>query len=165
MTCSTLSTSTAYCSTDRQLRSVCTTTLATLRCTNTSPGMRPMISLAGTRLSAQPIHRYLGDCCSARRLKKSGWARLMPSAQARLLAKSSGSFFMVFPVRRPRPSLVGRSPCRVAEGIEEGRDPGVLCECPVYGVGPGRGSGARQYRRAHAAVLGPLRPQHGHLAV
>ena len=38
MTCPTFSTSTAYCSTDRQFRSVCTTTLATLRWTNSSPG-------------------------------------------------------------------------------------------------------------------------------
>ena len=57
MTCSTCSASTAYCSTDRQLRSVWTTTLATLRWTNSSPGSRSTISLAGTRLSEQPIHR------------------------------------------------------------------------------------------------------------
>lgn len=41
---------------DRQFRSVCTATLAMLRCTNTSPGRRPTIWLAGTRLSAQPMH-------------------------------------------------------------------------------------------------------------
>ncbi len=38
MMCSTLSTSTANCITDRQLRSLCTTTLATLRWTKSSPG-------------------------------------------------------------------------------------------------------------------------------
>ena len=35
-----------------------TTTLAMLRCTNISPGSVPVILLAGTRLSEQPIHRY-----------------------------------------------------------------------------------------------------------
>src|SRR5687768_10693734 len=62
--CFTLRTSTAYCSTERQLRSVCTTTLATFRCTNISPGSRFTISLAGTRLSEQPIQRYSGACCA-----------------------------------------------------------------------------------------------------
>lgn len=71
MMCSTFSTSTAYCITDKQFRSVCTTTLAMLRCTKTSPGARPMISLAGTRLSAQPIHKRRGDCWSNLRLECS----------------------------------------------------------------------------------------------
>src|SRR5436189_106558 len=56
MMCSTLSTSTANWITDRQLRSVCTTTLAMLRWTKSSPGSSPTMSLAGTRESAQPIH-------------------------------------------------------------------------------------------------------------
>jgi hypothetical protein len=60
MTCFTFSTSTANCITDRQFRSVCTTTLAMLRCTKSSPGSRLTISLAGTRLSEQPIQRYFG---------------------------------------------------------------------------------------------------------
>ena len=47
----------AYCSTDRQLKSVCRTRFATLRWTNSSPGASPTISFAGTRLSEQPIHR------------------------------------------------------------------------------------------------------------
>jgi len=51
MTCFTRNTSIAYCSTERQLTSVCSTRLATLRWTNTSPGSKPTISLAGTRLS------------------------------------------------------------------------------------------------------------------
>src|SRR6478672_1020556 len=88
--CSTLSTSTAYWTTVRQLRSVCTTTLATLRCTNISPGSRPTISFAGTRLSEQPIHMYLGACWAMRREKNSGSSRTMAAAQARLLANSSG---------------------------------------------------------------------------
>src|SRR5512143_2043679 len=52
MTCSTLSASIANCRVERQLRSVCTTTLATLRCTNISPGSKPTIWYAGTRLAA-----------------------------------------------------------------------------------------------------------------
>ena len=81
MTCFTSSTSTAYCSTERQLRSVCTTTFATLRCTNTSPGARPTIWFAGTRLSEQPIQRYSGACRSARSAKNGG--RLRPSPPPR----------------------------------------------------------------------------------
>src|SRR5690606_32239852 len=73
--------------TDRQLRSVCTTTLATLRWTNTSPGGSPMISLAGTRLSEQPIHRKRGDCCCDRRSKNCGSSRRTCSDQALLLSK------------------------------------------------------------------------------
>ena len=69
---------------DRQLRSVGTTTLATLRCTNTSPGSSPVIWLAGTRLSEQPIHMYLGFCCASRLVKKPGRSRSIWAAQARL---------------------------------------------------------------------------------
>src|SRR3982751_100846 len=87
MTCFTPSTSMAYCRTDRQLRSVCTTTLATLRWTNSSPGARPTISLAGTRLSEQPIHRYSGDCWAARSLKNDGFWAVMRDAQLRLRSK------------------------------------------------------------------------------
>src|SRR5687768_9999855 len=87
MTCSTLSTSTAYCSTERQFRSLCTTTLATLRCTKSSPGFRPTISFAGTRLSAQPTHRYFGVCWAVRPAKKPGSRALTRRAQARLLSK------------------------------------------------------------------------------
>src|SRR4051794_18407590 len=86
MMCSTFSASTAYCSTDRQFRSECTTRLAMFRCTNTSPGSRPRISLAGTRLSAQPIQRYFGDCWRASRVKNSGSASTRWFTQARLFA-------------------------------------------------------------------------------
>src|SRR5688572_6466610 len=91
MTCSTRRTSTAYCSTDRQFRSVCTTTLATLRCTNSSPGSRLTISLAGTRLSAQPIQRKRGDCCRDRVSKNPGSRAVIDRAQARLLSSSCRS--------------------------------------------------------------------------
>ena len=45
---------------------------ATLRWTKSSPGSSPTISLAGTRLSEQPIHRKSGDCWRASFGKKSG---------------------------------------------------------------------------------------------
>ena len=71
------------------MRSVCTTTLATLRCTNTSPGSSPTIWFAGTRLSEHPIQRYRGDCFSARAVKKAGSLATIDSAQARFRSKSS----------------------------------------------------------------------------
>src|SRR5690242_450770 len=151
MTCSTLSTSTAYCSTERQLRSVCTTTLATLRCTNTSPGMSPTISLAGTRLSAQPIQRYLGDCWAARRLKKSGCLRVTPSAQARLLANSCGSLSIIHPHESEAArSLIARGTGSITEGPQEDSRPGIRSQGPIDGVGPvlGRGAGDRRTDRA-----------------
>src|SRR6201986_4970381 len=54
--------------------------------TNISPGSRSTISLAGTRLSEQPIHRYSGACWSVSRRKNPGSASTLRSAQARLLA-------------------------------------------------------------------------------
>src|SRR5688572_2244805 len=70
--------------TDRQFRSLCTTTFATLRWTKISPGRSPRIWFAGTRLSEQPIHKYRGACCRARRAKKSGSEPVMRSAHDRL---------------------------------------------------------------------------------
>src|SRR5690606_8830243 len=72
MMCSTFSISTEYCSTLNMFRSVCTTMLAMLRCTKISPGLVPVTSLAGTRLSLQPIQRYFGDCSLASVGKKPG---------------------------------------------------------------------------------------------
>src|SRR3954469_4278605 len=89
MMCSTFSISTANCTVDSAFRSECTTTLATLRCTNTSPGSRPVIWLAGTRESEQPIHMYLGACCLVSDEKKPGRSRSICAAQARLWAKRS----------------------------------------------------------------------------
>src|SRR4051794_18487054 len=89
MMCSTFSMSTANWMADSALRSECTTTLATLRCTNTSPGSRPVIWFAGTRLSLQPIHMNLGFCCWVRPLKKPGRVRSISAAQARLCLKRS----------------------------------------------------------------------------
>src|SRR4051794_10949898 len=89
MMCSTFSISTANCTVDSALRSECTTTLATLRCTNTSPGSSPVIWLAGTRLSEQPIHMNFGFCCFCSALKKPGRSRSIWAAQARLWAKRS----------------------------------------------------------------------------
>src|ERR1700687_5509992 len=87
MMCSTLRMSTAYWMTERQLRSVWTTRFATFRCTKSSPGGSPTISLAGTRLSEQPIQRYLGDCCSESLRKKAASCRVIRFDQARLFSK------------------------------------------------------------------------------
>src|SRR5436190_18446861 len=57
-----------------------------LRWTKSSPGSRPTISFAGTRLSAHPIHRYFGFCCRGSRAKKSGSLRRIRSDHARLLS-------------------------------------------------------------------------------
>src|SRR5207244_10384412 len=80
---------------ERQFRSVCTTTLPTLRCTNNSPGASPTIWFAGTRLSEQPIQRYFGDCCRDNSRKNSGFTCRIPSDHARFLSKrwSSVSIF------------------------------------------------------------------------
>src|SRR5690606_13022831 len=77
--------------TDRQLRSVCTTTLAMLRWTNTSPGAMSTIWLAGTRESEQPIHRNLGVWIFDRRWKKLGSSASMREAQASFFSSSSAS--------------------------------------------------------------------------
>src|SRR6267154_3781420 len=79
--------STANCMTDKQFRSVCTTKLAILRWTNNSPGARPTIWFAGTRLSEQPIQRYCGDCCRDSSRKNSGFTCRIPSDQARFFSK------------------------------------------------------------------------------
>ena len=79
--------STANCITDKQFRSVWTTRLATLRWTNNSPGSRSTISLAGTRLSEQPIHRYSGSCWRESLRKNSGSSCRMRPAQALLFPK------------------------------------------------------------------------------
>src|SRR5258706_7398873 len=86
MTWRTFSMSTANWIAERQLRSACTTMLATFRCTNISPGGSPTIWFAGTRLSEQPIQRYPGACFCARREKNCGSCRAMSAAQAGLLA-------------------------------------------------------------------------------
>lgn len=69
------------CSADMQLRSLWTTTFATLRRTNSSTGSRPTMSLAGTRESEQPIHRYSGACCWDSVSKKLGSVSVMRSDQ------------------------------------------------------------------------------------
>src|SRR5262245_44394975 len=76
--------STANWIAERQFRSVWTTTLATLRWTNISPGSRPTIWLAGTRLSEHPIHMYCGACWRDNRSKKPGSCRVISAAHVRL---------------------------------------------------------------------------------
>src|SRR6476660_6080028 len=80
---------------DKALRSECTTILATLRCTKTSPGSSPAIWLAGTRLSEQPIHMYLGVCCLTRLVKNPGRSRSICSAHWRLWANRSEMLALV----------------------------------------------------------------------
>src|SRR5215203_6473670 len=53
-----------------------------LRCTKISPGCVPVISLAGTRLSLQPIHKNSGVCTWARRSKYSGSFPVFSAAHA-----------------------------------------------------------------------------------
>ena len=54
-----------------------------------SPGGRPTIWFAGTRLSEQPIQRYSGAWRSARDAKNPGSAATIAAAHARLRSKSS----------------------------------------------------------------------------
>src|SRR5690606_38873977 len=83
--------------TDRQLRSVCTTTLAMLRWTKTSPGAMSTIWLAGTRESEHPIHRNLGVWIVDRRWKKVGSSASIRDAQASFLSSSSSSRLVAGP--------------------------------------------------------------------
>src|SRR6188768_2018414 len=90
----TLRTSTANCATERQLRSVWTTTFARLRWTKISPGSRPTIWFAGTRLSEQPIQRYSGDCWVESLEKNSGSDACILADHARLFANRFVSDFV-----------------------------------------------------------------------
>src|SRR4029079_2343249 len=67
-----------------------------LRWTNTSPGIKPTIVLAATRLSEQPTQRYSGDCCSASLEKKSGSCRVIRSDQRRLFSMRCSRVFTEF---------------------------------------------------------------------
>src|SRR5580765_588833 len=115
MTCRMPSTSTAYWITERQFKSVCTTTFATLRCTNTSPGCWPVIWFAGTRLSEQPIHRMRGVWIAASSSKNEGCCARTRSAHRRLFSRISRSSAITrLPdVRRPaRPRAPHRDRAR-----------------------------------------------------
>src|SRR5688572_4280372 len=103
----TLSTSTANWITDRQLRSVWTTTLAMLRWTNTSPGAMSMIWLAGTRESEQPIHRYSGACCLDSLPKNSGSSRLIRSDHSRFFSSRSASGLVVMVLSQVQTDVLG----------------------------------------------------------
>src|SRR6185312_2448828 len=121
MMCSTFSTSTANCITDRQFMSECSTRLEIFRCTNTSPGSMPRIWLAGTRESEQPIHRYFGVCCLDRRVKNPGSCARIDCDQRRLLSSSScgdgiSYSFVIFSSVGPRYANVlgfGEKPQRI----------------------------------------------------
>src|ERR1051326_4390839 len=100
--------------TDRQLRSVWTTTFATLRWTKSSPGKSPTISFAGTRLSAQPIQRYCGVCWCDRRLKKFGSRCVIAVAHFRLFSKRCPRMRMKKPLGVYAENATGLS-CRRGE--------------------------------------------------
>ena len=80
--------STANWITERQFISVWITRLATFLWTKSSPGSSPTISLAGTLLSEQPIHRNSGDCCYDSFAKKPGYLISIDSAHFLLFKKS-----------------------------------------------------------------------------
>ena len=64
--------------------------MATLRWTNSSPGLSPTISLAGTRLSEQPIQRYSGACWEASlRMRYLGPYAMTPDNAQRASSKTS----------------------------------------------------------------------------
>src|SRR6516164_9367055 len=112
---------------ERQFRSVWTTTLATLRWTNISPGSKPTIWFAGTRLSEHPIHRYCGACWRDSRLKKSGSRAVICSAHARLFANSWLKMRMSIPIHECRPiRLQDQLGCRSDVGNDPGGNP-KLC--------------------------------------
>src|SRR6056300_1376974 len=94
--------------TDRQLRSVCTTTLAIFLCTKISPGGISTIWLAGTRLSEQPIHKNSGFCCFDNEEKNSGSLALMDEAHARFFSSNS---FNVFISNQPQCQFRGVGVC------------------------------------------------------
>ena len=68
------------------------------------PGRSPTISLAGTRLSEQPIQRYSGACWDFNFEKKSGCRATHAAAQRRLFSNNSGR------TRTSPPTELGVSP-------------------------------------------------------
>src|SRR6516162_2106448 len=133
MMCLTFKASTAYCNTECTLASKGGTILAILRCTNSSPGPRPTISLAGTRLSAQPIQRYSGVWVWLSRWKYSGSPSLILSAQARLLAKSFGRNF-ILTITQNLPSYAAMSLAGESSRLHDVDHPG----CVLTGMADGR---------------------------
>jgi hypothetical protein len=98
--------------------------LATLRCTNTSPGSRPVISLAGTRLSAQPIHMYCGLCCCSQAREEAGLARSVVGGPARLLKSSSVLLLMAS-------AVAARASHRLGEQLAADQHAADLADVPA----------------------------------
>src|SRR5690606_30186963 len=146
--CLPFSTSTANWITDRQFRSVCTTTLAMLRWTKTSPGATSMIWLAGTRESEQPIHRYSGDCSRESRSKKPGSSALTRSDHLRLLSSSSERVGI-------RRGILWAGPRRARRGSEGARPPAVHRQVDAGYVG---GGGRAQEGDGGGGFLGAGKP-------
>src|SRR5688572_22009865 len=158
------STSIPYWSTLRQFMSVWTTTFATLRWTNTSPGCRPMMRSGGRRLSEQPIHRICGDCWWRSRSKNSGSAARMRAAHSRLAARQSSSSrirILLSPGERPSPRQVAGGPVCHGHSMfcmlqPRGAQPAVRRKPTNLTPGSGRASGLRscvleQLQRAFVA--------------
>src|SRR5699024_5450619 len=133
----------------RALRSVCTTTLATLRWTKISPGGRSTIWVEGTRESAQPIQRYFGACCLDRLSKNAGALVVISSDQRRLLASRSFREF----IRRPWVSVVGARAGRSSRRRSVWHGSHAANSQPRYAVGAKNRSEAGASPR-HADILG-----------
>ena len=86
--------------------SECESTLPTLRCTKSSPTLRPIAASATTRESEQPIHRCCGFCEAAHREKYSGSCSLCVDIQ--VLQPQHRSRTLPLPVGR---SAGARPPC------------------------------------------------------
>src|SRR5215203_6149613 len=125
MMCFTFKTSTANWITDRQFMSVCTTTLPTLRWTNTSPGIVPMIWFGGRRLSEHPIQRSSGRCMFASREKKAGSFAEICAAHFRLFSSHSRNLVKGHPSRAALDSTI--SGLVVFDQIPERRANGRPC--------------------------------------
>src|SRR5215471_16588995 len=146
------STSTAYCIAERQLRSVCTTTFATFRCTNTSPGCCPVIWFAGTRLSEQPIHRMCGVWIADRSSKNVGCCARTRSAHRRLFSRISRRSAITVPLDMRRPA----APAAPHDGRTTGGARRALCRSGLRG----RSDLGALLRAQRLGALLPL----GHLA-
>src|SRR5881628_1359576 len=95
---------------------------ATLRWTKSSPGAKPTISFAGTRLSEHPIHKYCGDCCSCNRAKKCGSRSTMREAHKALLSNRRARTDMI----AQRTTARSRREKAFCLGSPQGRDQSIL---------------------------------------
>jgi MFS family permease len=88
---------------------------------NSSPGSRSTISLAGTRLSEQPIHKYSGACWRSSRLKKPASAATIRFAQARFFSFNRSSIIMLIAptaAGHKRRQISRADPGRVSQALD-----------------------------------------------